>query len=496
MTDRANDLPPPPPPAGRRSFFWLVVTLLTILPLLFVLSRELWQSPFPINETVSLLEGSGILSDDAGSPHSLSDPRLADIYSPATRSWYRPFYWTTWYGFWHLTHSLDATLLLFRLVQVLTPILLILGMVWHLKPRALHEYAAAVIAVAVLVGTPGFRENLEVPLLMTLVGMLFAMLVWILLEREHRPWQGPAIVLLIILAVGYKEQGLVLVPIVVGAWLAGAPGVRRGTALVTIVLTLAYLAVRFETAGSWRPFEQDVGFGFRVIPIAEAAERFAGAARYGLYAYNAVATVANILFSEPTDGTFRVVQAVRESRVMPSQIINVITSTATTILLLWWGVLAWRQRGPRRPWTPEFRMLVGLVLAVGASGALGFNYSRDRLGGMAVVFYALAAYYAFRSVGLRLGDARPAKIAVVALPLLLLSTGWHMRALGSADWVEMRSRKAYREWVATRYDERKSHTDRAKWLEVFSAMEPQGVKAVPGRDPLYERWAYRLMGTR
>ena len=39
-----------------------------------------------------------------------------------------------------------------------------------------------------------------------------------------------------------------------------------------------------------------------------------------------------------------------------------------------------------------------MLVALAACGALSFDYSRDRLGGMAVPFYALAAYFALRDL--------------------------------------------------------------------------------------------------
>jgi len=43
----------------------------------------------------------------------------------------------------------------------------------------------------VLVGTPGFRDNLELPLIYTTVGMPLLLIVWILVESKHRWWHPP-----------------------------------------------------------------------------------------------------------------------------------------------------------------------------------------------------------------------------------------------------------------------------------------------------------------
>lgn len=461
---------------------WAV--LLTALPLLYTLSSGMWKASFPISETVSILADAGVLQDTSASSHSLRDPRLASIFNPATRSWYRPFYWMTWYGFWHATHSLEATLRLFRVLEVLTVVLLIGGFLWHLDVDSFPRYAAALLALAVLVGMPGFRENLEIPLPMTLVGMALALGVWAVLEREHRSWHGFAIVAMTAVAVGFKEQGLVLVPVVVGAWWAGAPGIRRHTALATVVLTVAYLAMRFGTAGSWSPFEQSVGLGFAQVPASDAVARF-GAFPYGIYLYNASATVANVLFSEPGDGVFRYIRAGLDGRLRPWAIVEVLTSTTSSALLVWWAVRTWR-RDRSVGWTRESRLLLALVLALGATGALGFNYARDRLGGMAVVFYALASYDAVAAATGSLREGGVRRFACVVALLVMLSAGWQLRAVVTADYPRLGALRSHREWIATRQHQRLAH-DSGAWQMVFAAMESQGL-ALPPRRVIPETW--------
>ena len=46
-----------------------------------------------------------------------------------------------------------------------------------------------------------------------IVGMPLIVLVWILLQRVPRWWHAPAIVALTLVAIGFKEQGLVIVPV-------------------------------------------------------------------------------------------------------------------------------------------------------------------------------------------------------------------------------------------------------------------------------------------
>ncbi|MCZ6461434.1 MAG: hypothetical protein O6705_04265, partial [Actinobacteria bacterium] len=115
---------------------------------------------------------------------------------------------------WHNAASLDGALTAVRLVHIVPVTMLVLLLIWHVRPRAPVDAAAAIVAVTVLVGSPGFIDNLELPLSYTIVGMAAALLVWMLLERDHRAWHGLAIVALTLVAIGFKEQGLVLVPLV------------------------------------------------------------------------------------------------------------------------------------------------------------------------------------------------------------------------------------------------------------------------------------------
>jgi hypothetical protein len=55
-----------------------------------------------------------------------------------------------------------------------------------------------------------------------------------------------------------------------------------------------------------------------------------------MYAYNAASTVSNVLFSEPTDGQFRIVWDVMHRQAQPWELNHVISSAALTVLIGWW----------------------------------------------------------------------------------------------------------------------------------------------------------------
>jgi hypothetical protein len=447
--------------------------------LLVTLVRVLWRTPYPISETIALLE------DVDTSPASF-------FLDPSRKSWYRPFYHLTWMALWRGTGSLDTALIIFKFIEVAAVGGLIGLLIWHLRPRTLIDAAAATFAVAVLVGTPGFRDNLELPLIYTTVGMPILLIVWMLLERAHRAWYLPLILALTMLAVGYKEQGLVIVPVVLAAWWMGAPGASRTTAVAIVAMTVIYLAVRFSTSASWPAFVQDVGYGFTMLSPDQATTRF-GTFPLAAYAYNVVVTVLNILFSEPTSGVFAVVRDLYNGELAAWEINHVISSAALTMLIVWWGVRT-LGRNRRAPWSVESRVFVATVIAIAASGALGFNYTRDRLAGMAVVFYALAAFYAVRAAAERIANASPAAIASGGLALLLLAGAWQLRTVGTVEHARLTAFKNRREWITNLQRRRTEFANRAAYLRILDAMIDQGTSPSAPRPTPLSRQAASLIG--
>ncbi len=483
---------------------WTAAVFAVSAPLVVTLVRVLWRTPYPISETIALLE------DVDTSPASF-------FLDPATKSYYRPLYHLTWMALWRGTGSLDTALVLFKGIEVVAVGGLIALLIWHLRPRTPIAAAAATFAVAVLMGTPGFRDNLELPLTYTTLGMPLLLIVWMLVEHERRWWYTPVILALTILAIGYKEQGLVIVPVVVVAWWMGSPGASGTTAAASVAVAALYLAIRFSTSASWPAFAQDVGYGFTTLSPDQAIARF-GNFPVGMYAYNVVATSTNILFSEPTSGVFRIVRDLRDGGVAVWEINHVISSTVLTALIIWWGVRALRANpktqnpnpkskrvgfwglgfgiwdlSRRTSWTVESRVFVATVIAVAASAALGFNYTRDRLGGMAAVFYALAAYYAVRTTAEQMVHGPRRFVTSMAIALLLLAAAWQIRTIGTVEHARLTAFKDRREWITNLQRRRVEFAKRAAYVRILNAMIDQGTSPSVPRSPMPE-WARSVIG--
>ena len=271
-----------------------------------------------------------------------------------------------------------------------------------------------------------------------------------------------------------------------------APGATRTTTAVVVASVVAYLAMRLATSGGWSPFEQDVGFGFSKLSAAEASARF-GAFPLWMYAYNAASTAANVLFSEPTDGQFRIVWDVIHRQFDVWELNHVVSSTVLTVLIAWWG-LGTLKRNAGRPWSAESRLFVAAVVSIAASGALGFNYSRDRLGGMAVVFYAMAAYFAVRAAAERAVNATGTRQVVAGFALLLLGGAWGLRAVGTVEDVRLASAKNRREWIVDMQERRTNFARQPNYLRIMETMAAQGLDPSSAQPASYPRWFRAWVG--
>ena len=432
------------------------------LPLGIALCTVLWRTPIPISDSIGLFEDAARRS-------------AAGLLLPGS-SYYRPLFLSTLAGLWHGTASIDEFVYGVRLLHLIPLTLLLGGFIAYLRPRSAAQAAASTVAVTVLLGSPGLLGNLELPQSYTIVGMPAALAAWALLGQPRHPVRTALVLVLVVTAVGFKEQGLVLVPLVLVAWWTRAPGASSRLAAASAVLAAAYVGFRLYhlEPGQSLPFEQDVGLGFEVLSNAEAAERF-GASPFWIYVYNGFSTASNVLFAEPTEGVFRITRAVVSGQFEPWHAVHVTSSLLATSLIAWWGIGTMRDVRRQRRWGPEARAAVALAAVVLASGVLSFNYSRDRLGGMAVPFYALAAYYAVSAAIARAAAARLPAAAAVLVLLLTVAGGWQLRAVYTLKFTVERAFNTHREWITGVDWRERQFADRPVYLSMLRQLKPQGI---------------------
>ena len=455
-----------------RSSPWTVAALAALAPLLVLLAWTFWRMPYPINEAVAIFEDVARKSPQE--------------FLIADTTYYRPLYHLSIMGIWRHVGALDVRLAWIKLLHLAPMVALPLLLVWHLRPRDLRTAVAAIAAAAVLIGSPGYRDNLEIPLAYTAVGMLLALIVWIQLESAARSWRMWLIIVSTVVATGFKEQGLVIVPVIVVAWWMGARGAPPRLVSGVVALTLAYLAYRFHYRSHWGAFQQSMGLGFSIIEAREAVARF-GAFPYGMYAYNSVSTMLNVLFDEPTAGLYFITRNLRFGGIQAWEIINLGSSALLTGIIGWaaWRVLSGRARAvsPIEP-----RAYGAMLIALLASGALSFQYSRDRLGGMAAVFYALAAYFAFLQLDTWRGVGRGVLRGMATLALVVVAAGWVVRAYGTVEWVRRTSEMNHQGWLSQLAPRRQRFADRPVYVEIMESMVPQGIDPSAPRPTRRPYW--------
>jgi hypothetical protein len=130
-------------------------------------------------------------------------------------------------------------------------------------------------------------------------------------------------------------------------------------------------------------------------------------------------------------------------------------------------------------------LFLATVAALLASGALSFNYSRERLGGMAVVFYAMAAFHAVRAASSQLVQVARVRLGSVALVLILLSAGWSIRAIATLEWARGHSWSNQREWFVMLPEREISFARRPTYQRLLTSMP---------RPTPYPDWFARLIG--
>lgn len=145
-------------------------------------------------------------------------------------------------------------------------------------------------------------------------------------------------------------------------------------------------------------------------------------------------------------------------------------------------------------WSPEARLFVAMVVVLLACGVLSFNYSRDRLGGMGVVFYAIAAFFALRVAAARTLAAPRLRFVIVSLALLLLAAAWHTRAVATIEYARAKAWRNQLEWLVMLPERRMDFAHRATYLHIMQTMIQQGTDPGAPHQTHYPHWVGLTIG--
>lgn len=321
----------------------------------------------------------------------------------------------------------------FRTLQVLQVLAALLLVVRLVQPRRLADAAIIPCGLAIVLGLHTFagaiREAFPINTFLTLV---VCCLLAANLARSRGGWLvDVAGIVLLAFSLLTLETGILVWVIFAAAYASGDRGMSfRGVLLATAVVA-GYVAFRtlYLHIGAPGLDERSTGFGFRVLEPSEVSARFA-ANPAPLFLYNYASALLTVLFAEPRGGVWRFAAGAWNNTLSPWEVINVVTSSLTTAVIVWY--VARRARAWTR-WNidPDDRLVLLFLVVLLANALLCVVYVKDVIMSPAGVFYALAASVAMRELLFR-SRSRSLRLvrALTVILLAVISTGWGWKLLG------------------------------------------------------------------
>ncbi len=376
---------------------------------------------------------------------------------------FRPFFYLHLKAL--LEWSGDSYFFTFRIAHVAQLFATVLLLVRLLDVRSATGFAAAGMVVAMLLGLHTTLDTLrEGPMVLPLC---VALALNLASAARASWWRDLLAVLLLVVATLTVELGLLLWVVYVVGWLVGWRGVSIRAMVACGALVMVYFGYRFivlnpggaELESRW------TGIGF--LPREpDELERMFGDRMLLLYAYNVVASILTVLFSEPRRGVWYFTAGVVKGELTPWMWVSVVSSLATTGCIVWYAGGRWPQ-WRRRLFTREDRVVVVALAVLVANAAISHRYARDVIMVPAGMLYALAAFPALDAALRRLPALpRIRRVAAVAV-LLTVSVTWTLRTAGALYVLR-----------TTAYDKRNDWADAVAVLEERRAMPDDDRRAI------------------
>lgn len=419
-----------------RAHPWAWSTAALALSLALGLSWCIARSP------LTLYDGLGPILD------SVRAESVADVFEGA---WHSAGYWRpvrlTQIKLVVDASSADPTLA-FKAIHVgLTLATFLLFAAW-LRPGSMPEFTAAAIALLILAGHHSFfvlfSEAYPINHFLEIVALTLA--IALMARGAPRWWKDLLAPLILVVGALTLESGMLIGVAAVACWMIGWRGISwRGVAAMAILLA-AYFWVRFGLLDIPSPNldERASGWWLSRLEAHELAERFA-AHPLPFYAYNVMAAMVGVLFSEPRGGSFTFVRHVLDADVQPWMLIHIASSAIVTSALLMALVPAlgrWR----RGLLDDRDRFVLLAFALVGANSVLSFGYVKDEVLSVGVAFYAAGAFSVLANLGDRMRERRGAHVAA-ALVLVCASVLWSTRAAGTLFSLELSAYKVANDWA-------------------------------------------------
>lgn len=370
----------------------------------------------------------------------------------------------------------------YKVLVALEFLLVLMLLVAIFRPVGWRHAVAAIIALGVVAGLHTSRVLfLFVPLNAYATSMLMV-LGAILLVMTPRLRGGYEWILLplTLLALLWLEVGVLILPVVMVAWLIGAPGASWRSVAASLSALTIYLGGRFLSGPGVGLSSPDTGLGFSAISSAESEALFQHAP-WLFWIYNSGATLLTVLASEPRAGEFRFIASLLRGAVPSWMWLHVLSSLCTTAIIAGALPMMWS-----RPLRDRVVAAAGAVLVIGGS-LLGFLYTRDRIALPVGIGYAMMLYVALSAMLDRTASRRwgiPVGAVVIALiSAWSIRTGEAYFALRDVAW------DYHLEWTEREEAIRANHpiTERLR-ASALKRRPPD-----PRQDPV---WTYTLFERR
>ena len=346
----------------------------------------------------------------------------------------------------------------FRGLHVVLLVMLVALFMAAVRVRDWPDLVAFTVAFPVLLGIHTFLSMLLEAFPVNHFAQVGVCAMGVLVLAQHQPrWFVPVVAcVLLALSLSVIESGAMVWVTVICCAAAGLRGINRTTVVATTIVFAGYLLLR-HVLGISSPGigGHGSGFGDRFYSPEELAQRF-GAHPLGFMIYNVTGGLASLLFAEPRQGVYSLLTAWRRGEIHPVVLINVISSSANTALLIWYA--AARLPRSRSAWSGADRTFVAACAAFIVNAAFNAVYIKDEIMSPAGLFYAIATFVAVRAVIDSLPRETLAAASFATCFLVVLGSFWTFRAVGvhyqlryqafttRNDWVEVLRPDKHDEW--------------------------------------------------
>jgi len=436
----------------RTAFRSPATTLAIVLAALITmpLADSLYRVPIQVSDS---LEPIVIAAKYDSAPQLLHD---SVAFSPTT---FRPLRYLQARALLGFSRATGLTYhAVFRGLHVILLLMLITLFVAAVRVRNWPELVAFTVAFPVLIGIHTFVSMLVEAFPVNHFAEVGVCAMALFVLAHHEPWWFVPVVACMLLALSLSviESGAMVWVAVVCCAAAGLRGINRTTVVATTLLFAGYLLLR-HVLGISSPGigGHGSGFGDRFYSPEELAQRF-GAHPLGFMIYNVLGGLASLLFAEPRQGVYALLAAWREGEIHPVVLINVISSSATTALLIWYA--AARLPRSRSAWSDTDRTFVAACTAFIVNAAFNAVYIKDEIMSPAGLFYAIATFVAVRALIDSLPTRTLAATGLASCVLAIVAALWTFRAVGvhyqlrydafttRNDWVEVLRPDKHDDW--------------------------------------------------